>query len=131
MNRLSISTLVRFAVVCAALGGTTLANAQDTSEQLQVTDPYVELHTGPGRGFPVFHVVPRKEWIEIELSQSDWFKGRTLGGKLGWVQRQQLQTTLTAAGDVKTFRDVLLDDYLSRRVQLGAAWGQFNSEPML
>jgi hypothetical protein len=26
---------------------------------------------------------------------------------------------------------MMLDDYLSRRVQLGAAWGQFKSEPIL
>ena len=24
--------------------------------QLFVTEPYLELHTGPGRGYPVFHV---------------------------------------------------------------------------
>ena len=52
-------------------------------------------------------------------------------GKVGWVSRQQLETTLTAAGGTKSFRDVLLDDYLSRKVQLGAAWGHFKSEPML
>ena len=131
MSASSISAWLRAAVVCAVLVCTATARAQDTREQLQITDPYVELHTGPGRGFPVFHVVPRKEWIAIELRHTDWFKVRTEGGKVGWVQRKQLQTTLTAAGDVKTFRDVLLDDYLRRRVQLGAAWGQFKSEPML
>ena len=56
---------------------------------------------------------------------------RTDGGKVGWVNRQQLETTLTAAGGRKSFRDILLDDYLSRKVQLGAAWGHFKSEPML
>jgi hypothetical protein len=56
---------------------------------------------------------------------------RTEDGKVGWVNRSQLETTLTAAGTTKSFRDVLIDDYLSRRVQLGAAWGQFKSEPML
>jgi hypothetical protein len=100
-------------------------------ERLKITDPYIELHTGPGRGFPVFFVVARDLWIEIELRHTDWYKVRTEDGKLGWVHRQQLQTTLTAAGNAKTFHDVLLDDYLNRRVQLGAAWGQFKSEPML
>jgi uncharacterized protein YgiM (DUF1202 family) len=100
-------------------------------ERLKITDPYIELHTGPGRGFPVFFVVARDLWIEIELRHTDWYKVRTEDGKLGWVHRQQLQTTLTAAGNTKSFRDVLLDDYLNRRVQLGAAWGHFKSEPML
>jgi hypothetical protein len=101
------------------------------SELVQVADAYIELRTGPGRGYPIFLVAPRNEWIEIELRHTDWFRVRTEDDKVGWVSRQQLESTLTAAGGTKTFRDVLLDDYLSRRVQLGASWGHFKSEPML
>ncbi|MFL6663351.1 MAG: SH3 domain-containing protein [Rhizobacter sp.] len=108
------------------------ARAADTPlERLQVTDPYLELHTGPGRGYPVFFVVAREEWVAVELRYTDWFKVRTDAGKEGWVHRRQLETTLTEAGGKKTFRDVLVDDYLTRRVQLGASWGRFKSEPML
>ncbi len=73
----------------------------------------------------------REEWISIELRHTDWFKVRTAGGKVGWVDRQQLASTLTEAGGTKTFRDLAVDDYLRRRVDLGAAWGIFDSEPML
>lgn len=100
-------------------------------ERVQVTDPYIELRTGPGRGYPVFFVVARSDWITIELRHTDWFKVRTEGGKIGWANREQLETTLTAGGGRKTFRDLAVDDYLRRRVDLGAAWGLFNSEPML
>ncbi|MEO8836037.1 MAG: outer membrane beta-barrel protein [Caldimonas sp.] len=98
---------------------------------MQIADPYIELRTGPGRGYPIFFVAPRNDWIEIELRHTDWFRVNTDDGKSGWVSREQLETTLTAAGSTKTFRDVLLDDYLSRKVQLGVAWGHFKSEPML
>ena len=101
------------------------------SELVQISDPYIEMRTGPGRGFPIFFVAPRNDWIEIELRHTDWFRIRTEDDKVGWVSRQQLESTLTAAGGTKTFRDVLLDDYLSRKVQLGAAWGHFKAEPML
>jgi SH3-like domain-containing protein len=101
------------------------------SEQVQISDPYIELRTGPGRGYPIFFVAPRNDWIEIELRHTDWFRVRTEDDKIGWVSRQQLESTLTAAGSTKTFRDVLLDDYLTRKVQLGAAWGHFQSEPFL
>jgi SH3 domain-containing protein len=101
------------------------------SEVVQISDPYIELRTGPGRGYPIFFVAPRNDWIEIELRHTDWFRIRTEDNKVGWVSRQQLESTLTAAGSAKTFRDVLLDDYLTRKVQLGAAWGHFKSEPML
>ncbi len=109
----------------------TLQGSSANTERLQITDPYIELHTGPGRGFPVFFVAPRAQWISIEMRHTDWFKVRTDDGKIGWVSRAQLETTLTAGGANKSFRDVLLDDYLSRRLQLGAAWGKFKSEPML
>lgn len=122
--------------VCLALAGLGLvpaaASAQGLeAERLQVTDPYIELHTGPGRGYPVFHVALREEWIQVELRRTDWFKVRTADGRVGWVPRAQLDRTLTEAGSVKTFRDVMLDDYLRRRVEFGGAWGRFKSEPML
>ena len=104
---------------------------EPAAERLQVADPYVELHTGPGRGYPVFFVAARHEWITIELRHTDWFRVRAAGGQVGWVQRQQLETTLTEAGGQKAFRDVLLDDYLRRRVEMGAAFGRFKTEPLL
>jgi hypothetical protein len=100
-------------------------------ERLQIADPYIELRTGPGRGFPIFFVARRNDWIEIQLRHTDWYRIRTDSGKVGWVSREQLETTLTAGGIRKSFRDVMLDDFLSRRVQLGAAWGHFKGEPIL
>ena len=122
--------MLAFALACATLAAP--ARADDAPlERVKVASQYLELHTGPGRGYPVFFVAERDEWIEIELRHTDWFRVRTAGGKQGWVVREQLETTLTEAGAQKTFRDVVLDDYLKRRVELGAAWGRFKGEPML
>ncbi|MBI5926368.1 MAG: outer membrane beta-barrel protein [Aquabacterium sp.] len=107
------------------------ASGPISPESLQVTEPYIELHTGPGRGFPVTQVVLRHEWIEIELRHTDWYRVRTAKGQVGWVVRQQLASTLTAAGVRKSFRDIVLDDFLNRSLQMGAAWGRFKSEPAL
>ncbi|HEY5323556.1 MAG TPA: SH3 domain-containing protein [Caldimonas sp.] len=101
------------------------------AERVTITDPYVEMRTGPGRGYPIFFVAGRGEQIDIELRHTDWFRVRSAGGKVGWVHRGQLETTLTASGQQKSFRDILVDDYLSRKLQVGFAWGQFKSEPML
>ncbi len=129
------SFLRAFAAIMALLGLAGVASAQGSGlamvERLTIADPYIELHTGPGRGFPIFFVVPRGEAIEVTMRRTDWYKVRTPEGREGWVARRQLETTLTEAGGSKTFRDLLLDDYLARRVELGAAWGRFKADPML
>ena len=100
-------------------------------EKVEVMDPYIELHTGPGRGYPIFYVAARHEWVKIKPRHTDWFLVRTEGGKEGWVSRQQIEATLTQIGTKTTFRDVFVDQYLRRRLEFGAAWGHFKSEPML
>jgi hypothetical protein len=104
--------------------------AAAAGEKVEVTDPYIDLHTGPGRGYPVFYVAARHEWIEIKLRHTDWFLVRTESGKEGWVKREQLESTLTQIGTPTRFHDVLLGDYLHRRLEFGAAYGHFKSDPM-
>jgi hypothetical protein len=123
--------LVRTAAALLLAAAALTAAPARAAERVRVADPYLEMRTGPGRGYPIFHVAAREEWVEILLRHTDWFKVRTASGKEGWVHRTQLETTLTEAGGRKTFRDILLDDYLQRRVELGAGWGRFKAEPML
>jgi len=119
-------------VMAAALGPAVHAQpAAEPVEQLQVADAYLELHTGPGRGFPVFFVVERGASVVVELRRTDWFRVRAAGGQVGWVPRAQLERTLTEAGIGKSFRDILLDDFLARRVEFGGAGGRFGGEPLL
>lgn len=108
------------------------AQAQPSaSERLRVAESFLELHTGPGRGYPVFFVVERGQTVTVELRRTDWFRVRAEGGQVGWVRRQQLEATLTEGGIAKSFRDILLDDYLARRVEFGGGGGQFGGEPVV
>jgi len=97
--------------------------AEDVNIEVQVAEPYLELHTGPGRGYPVTQVVERGEWVAILVRRTDWFKVRTSQGKEGWVSRAALETTVTEAGAPIGLRDVLFDDYRSRRFEVGFAGG--------
>jgi hypothetical protein len=67
--------------------------------QVSVTDPYLELHIGPGRRYPVFHVVARGETIQILFRRTDWFKVRDEHDREGWARRIDMQETLLATGE--------------------------------
>lgn len=105
--------------------------ADEAHMRVQVVDPYIELRSGAGGGFPLFYTAGRGEWVEILKRKTDWFKVRTTGNREGWVNRAQLENTLTEAGAKTTFRDVVLTDYLSRRLEVGFGWGQFEKNPVL
>jgi Bacterial SH3 domain len=105
--------------------------ADEPKERVLVADPFLELHSGPGRGYPIFDIAERGERVEILGRHTDWFKVRTERGKEGWVSRTQMEATLTEAGQKKTFRDVLYEDYLSRKVEFGFSFGQLRHDPLL
>ena len=52
------------------------AAAQEKLLQVFVSEPYLELSTGPGRGYPVFHVVEREASVDVLFRRTDWFKVR-------------------------------------------------------
>ena len=126
-----LGRLVGVFLLCLLLLGAMAARADEERERVLVADPYLELRTGPGRGYPIFDVAERGESVEILKRHTDWFKVRTARDKEGWVSRSQMENTLTEAGARKTFRDVLLDDYLQRRLEFGFSYGRFENDPML
>lgn len=100
----------------------------DEFQKVTIAEAYIELHTGPGSGFPIFYVEERGRYIQIIKRKTNWFKVHTESGKIGWVKRAQLEKTLTQAGVKKSFKDILFDDYIKSRVEFGIAAGQFESE---
>jgi len=102
------------------------AYSKSKYQEVKIADPYIELHTGPGSGHPIFHVEDRGKWIEIIIRKTDWFKVRTEKGKVGWVNRDQLEQTLTPDGEKKQFEDIKIHSFTDRRWELGALGGDFD-----
>lgn len=110
----------------------TLVNAaDDVYPEVKVAAPYIEMHTGPGSGFPIFHVVDRGDFVEVIKRKTDWFKVRTAKGKVGWVNRVQMEKTLTPSGDLAEFADASLGDFSKRRWEMGLVGGTFNGAPVM
>ncbi len=104
---------------------TGLAEAADKYRTVSVADPFLELRTGPGRGYPKFHVVDRGETVEILLRKTDWFKVRAPDGKEGWVDRGQMELTLQPGGEQIEFAQPDLEDFTNARWEVGVLAGDF------
>ena len=101
----------------------TVACAEEQS--VLVDDPYIELHTGPGRGYPIFYVAERGEEVAILKRRTDWYKIRVPRGAEGWVNRDQMEQTLQLNGEEWDVPGFTLGDYAGRRWEVGALYGDF------
>ena len=103
------------------------ALAKEKYQKVRIEDAYIELHTGAGRGYPVFHVEERGRWVYVLKRRTDWFLVRTRDNREGWVSREQLERTLTEAGTQSSVRDTLFEDYLKQRAEVGFMLGYFET----
>ena len=99
--------------------------ADDDLRTVAVADPYLEMHTGPGRGFPVFHVVDRGESVVIVMQRTDWYRVRAADGTEGWVDQAQMELTLKPDGSAVDFRRATLDDFTNAKWEAGILAGDF------
>jgi hypothetical protein len=106
-----------------------LADAAEKYLVLVVTDPYLEMHSGPGRGFPVIYVIGRDELVTVLYSRTDWFKVRAQRGQEGWVRRSDLAKTLLATGEPAPIPQY--PDFASHRWEMGAGYGVYNRENLV
>lgn len=69
-------------------------------QKTEVIEPYVNVYTGPSRGFPIDEILERGDIIIFHKSQTDWFLVETPSGHMGWI----------AMGDMpQTFRPQFID----------------------
>ena len=99
--------------------------AADDYRSVAVADPYLELRTGPGDGYPIFHVVDRGESVDVLMQRTDWFLVRAANGKEGWVDRAQMELTLQPGGDQVSFERADIDDFTNARWETGILAGDF------
>ena len=102
------------------------AHAADKAyRRVAVADPYLEMHTGPGKGYPIFHVIDRGESVDIVMRRTDWFLVRADNGKEGWVDRGQMELTLQDDGEQLSFHKPGIEDFTNARWEIGVLAGDF------
>jgi len=118
--------------LCLFLAGVALVNAEEKAPLVvEVLDPYIELHSGPGRGYPIFFVVSRGESIEILFRRTDWFKIKAPQGKIGWVDRAQMVMTIDPTGERLKIKDAGTAEFIERRWEYGLALGDFEGSTIM
>jgi uncharacterized protein YgiM (DUF1202 family) len=99
--------------------------------EVVVSDPYLDLHTGPGRGYPVFYVAGQGDRVQLLKRRTEWYKIRTPRGKEGWVHVGQLTSTLDLEGQAIDFHQLGVDDFTNRRWEFGFSGGDFDGAALL
>ncbi len=107
------------------------AQADESYQKVIIADPYIELHTGAGSGYPIFHVIDRGQTITIIKRRTNWFLIQTEKGLEGWVDRKQLSQTLAPAGEKVELKEVTQSEFEQRNWEFGALGGQFGGAPTL
>lgn len=118
----------RLALLLCLLGQAFVTGWAAAAEQflsVTVADPYIELRTGPGRGYPRFHAIERGETIAILKRRTDWFLVRGVRGTEGWVHREQLEQTLRPGGEAVEFAEAGRQDFVNARWEAGLLSGDF------
>jgi len=99
--------------------------------QVFVTTPYLELRTAAGRGYPVFHVVPKDGSVDVLLRYTDWFKVRAEDGVEGWASQRDMLKTVLADGSPFVFPLGDRSGYASHRFELGVFAGDYGGATLI
>jgi uncharacterized protein YraI len=121
----ALQLLVLLLLALAGLASTGTARADDEYVRVTIADAYIEMHTGPGRGYPIFYIAQRGEVVEVLKQRTDWYKVRNIKGREGWVALEQMGRTLTADGGRLPVAYPDFEAYTKRRWEGGIMLGSF------
>ena len=93
--------------------------------QSRVADPFIEMRSAPGRGYPVFYVAERGETVTLLKRRTDWIKLRNARGVEGWAHINSVGRTLDQQGDALAFHAPDLNSFRQRRWEAGLLVGDF------
>lgn len=107
------------------------AAAQEKLLQVFISEPYLELSTGPGRGYPVFHVVGREASVDVLYRRTDWFKVRDEQGVEGWAKARDMRRTKLADGSPFFFNLGDMAGFTTHDWELGIGGGDYGGANLI
>lgn len=102
----------------------TSALADDKPIKLQIDVSYIELHSGPGIGYPILNVIEKGESVEILVKRTSWLKVKDQRDNIGWLSQNNL-FGLTKQGKKIVQSELTLTDFQHRDYEAGVMYGDF------
>lgn len=97
----------------------------------QVLEAYIDMRTGPGRGFPIFYVAERGERVEVLMQRTDWLKVRNDDAIEGWVHVDQMVLTRDQNNQPLDINLGNRESYINRKWETGTQFGDFGGADMI
>lgn len=94
------------------------------SPSIVIEVPYIELRSGPGRGYPITQVIEQGESVFVLVKRTAWFKVQDKRGNQGWFHQDSLLNFSFKQQPVISAQQTN-DDYLSRIWEIGVGYGEF------
>ncbi len=129
--RLIVKASLVYLLLVSFLPCSVLADEQDEYQKVKVAESFIEFHTGPGRGYPVFHIVEKGQPLLLIKKKTQWFKARSSRGHEGWVHEDNMKKTLL--GDDQPFDagNYQQQDFTDRYWEAGVLAGDFGGATSL
>ncbi len=120
--------LIVFILALPILLSTSIAHAV---ERLFVAQAYLELSTGPGKEFPIFHVLEKGDGLVVKSRRTHWFLVVSAEGVEGWVEQQALEQTVDDMGNPYRYKTVDGSEFQHRRWEIGFMGGDFQGADLI
>lgn len=98
--------------------------ADDKPIELQIQVPYIELHSGPGVGYPIINVIEQGESVQVLVKRTSWLKIKDQRKNIGWLNQNDL-FGLTKKGKKIVQTELTATDFQKRAYEAGVMYGDF------
>jgi len=98
--------------------------ADDKPIVLQIEASYIELHSGPGVGYPILNVIEKGESVVVLIKRTSWLKVKDQRNNIGWLNQNDL-FGLTQQGEKIIQSELTLTDFQHRDYEAGVMYGDF------
>jgi uncharacterized protein YgiM (DUF1202 family) len=110
-------------VLCFFFATSAIASEVD----LKVSSAFINVHSGPGSEFPIFHVLSQGEIFTLKKERTTWYKVSTKRNIEGWINAKYLAHTELVDGSKVTIGSSSFDDYLERNWEVTAQAGAIDN----